>query len=341
MKFVQRVFKDFWLLKSQKIYFSFFFIALSLILNSCERPTDTNQQNDGTPPAIPTGVSIVYSFDGEILIEWNQNSDLDLKGYNVYRKSSTTNFECLGFTSNNYYFDDSLSYDTTYHYKISAVDIWGEESEKSLEVSAAPINKYKPDRLRYININARNWVGVISIFLSWSPGYESDIAGYNIYRGLSSNFTADSTSFIGFTSDVNFSDTSDLVFYTEYFYKIRTVDKGGLISEESVTVSDEVYEIAELVFPPNNGFVNYFNYFKIKSLKTQARYQIVVQTNEYSGELWSYSFNAAAADSMIEIKFTPPYLYPYVYYYWRVFTFSGNNSEPNSISPFFRFRIKV
>ncbi len=329
-------------IKMKSIRFFLFSYLIFTILSSvgCERPTDANQKDDGIPPAVPVGVQIFYASDGEILVEWNPNNEVDLKGYNVYRKTSNTEYNFLAFTTNSYWFDDSLSYDETYLYQISAADVWGEESQKSAEVSAAPINRYNPQKLRYITINARNWEGKISIFLSWEPNYESDISGYNLYRSTNSSFTADSLSLIGFTSDIQFNDTNSIEIYKDYNYKIRAVDKGGLLSDESSLVIDQAYEMAAQIFPSNDSLVNYFSYFIIKALKVPADYRIIVQTNEYYGEYWSDDFSSNVIDDAIQVKFNPSYLYPYTYYYWRVITFSNNNSEPNSISPLYKFKVK-
>lgn len=317
------------------------FAVISILETGCERPTDADQRDDGIPPAVPVGLQISYAYDGEILIEWTPNSDADLKGYNLYRKTNSSDFQFLTFTTKSYSFDDSLFYDTTYIYKVSSVDIWGEESELSAEVSAAPVNRYKPQKVRYISINARNWVGKISIFINWTPNSESDIAGYNIYRSLNSSFNADSTSYIGFTSHFEFNDTNSIQLYTDYFYIIRAVDKGGMISDESSIVSDQVYDMPVQIFPGNDTLVYYFESFFIKTLSVPADYQIIVQSNEYYGEFWSHSFSSSSINENIAVKFNPAYLYPYVYYYWRVLTFSNGNSEPNSISPLFKFRVKL
>lgn len=319
-------------------------ISISMILATihigCERPTDANQKDDGIPPAVPTGVQISYAYDGEILIEWIPNAEIDLKGYNVYRKTNKTDFVFITFTPNSYWFDDSLSYDEEYFYGISAVDIWSEESQRSAEVSAIPINRFNPQKPRYITINARNWEGKISVFLNWELSIESDIAGYNVYRSLNPSFTADSNNFVGFTRDIQFNDTTNILFYKDYYYKIRTVDRAGLLSDESSLISDQVYEMTAQIFPLNNSLNNYFNYFLIKSIKIPANYRIQVQTNEYYGEFWSKEFSSSSVDDTIQIEFNPPYLYPYVYYYWRVITFSNNSSEPNSISPLYKFKVK-
>lgn len=311
-----------------------------LAMVGCERPTDANQKDDGVPPGVPTGVQISYASDGEILIEWFPNAEIDLKGYNVFRKTDSTDYAFLAFTTRSYWFDDSLDYDGKYSYKISALDVWGEESQKSLEVFATPINRYKPQKLRYITINARNWAGKFSIALAWEPNEESDVAGYNIYRSLNSSFTSDSINLLGFTNDFQFNDTNNIQLYKDYHYKIRVVDNGGLLSDESFELTDQVYDMAVQVFPTNDSLVNYFTYFKIKSIKVPANYRILVQTNEFYGEFWSKDFSSSTVDDTMQVNFNPPYLYPYVNYYWRVITFSNNNSEPNSISPLYKFKVK-
>lgn len=315
-------------------------IFLSLIQFSCERPIDATQSDDGIPPAVPTGVQITYASDGEILIEWNSNTEGDLKGYNVYRKTEGSDYTFLTFTNNSYWLDDSLSYSVEYFYKITAIDIWGEESQSSDVVSAAPINRYNPQRPRYVSINARNWEGNKSIFLSWEIGAESDIKGYNIYRSLISDFTADSLTLVGFTTSFEFTDTSANQIYINYHYKIRTVDKGDLLSSESSVVSDQIFEIAEQIFPKNNLLTNYFEEFSIQAIAIPADYRIVVQTNEYFGELWSKDFYSDIINDTLQVTFNPPSLYPYTDYFWRVITYSNNSSGPNSISPLHKFQVK-
>ena len=327
-------------IKSCWIILVSFLIISSTIHIGCERPTDANQKDDGIPPAVPTGVQISYASDGEILIEWIPNTEIDLKGYNVYRRTSKTDYAYLTFTVNRYWFDDSLSYDEKYSYKISSVDIWGGESQMSAEVYATPSNQFPPVGPRYLNINARNWEGKISVFLNWEPNNESDVAGYNVYRSLSSSFTADSTNLVGYTSDIQFNDTTNILIYKDYYYKIRAVDKGDLFSDESSVVSDQVYEMAGQIFPVNDSLVNFFDYFIIKAVNVSANYRILVQTNEYYGEFWSKDFFSSAVDDTIHVEFNPPYLYPYTYYYWRIITFSNNSSEPNSISPLHKFKVK-
>jgi hypothetical protein len=323
-----------------KKIFSAFNILLLLILCSCNRPLQITYSNSNIPPAVPTGVTITYASDGEIEIDWQSNFEFDLRGYNVYRCTDGINYKFFAFTADNYFFDDSLNYDTTYYYKITAVDNSNLESSPSNKVSAKPINRYKPYQPGDVTINARNWEDTISIYLNWAQSIESDVAGYNIYKSITPSFSADSLTLIEFTKNIYYSDTSNLSLYTNYYYKIKAVDKGGLKSDESSEVNDEIFEIPKIIFPQNNSKVSPFGNFIIKTIKVPATYKIIVQTNEFFGEVWSGTVESSAIDDTLKINFNPDYIYSDKFYYWRVITFSQDNSEPNSISRLYKFIIK-
>ncbi len=322
----------------KKLSVSAVILIILFSINSCNRQTNISGPPSSLPPAVPLGVRIYYASDGEITVEWQQNQDINLNGYNVYRKTDSTDFSLIFFTQNDYYFDDSLDYNTKYIYAISSVDIYGRESEKSDTVSAIPINRYHPDTPRGVTINARNWVGVKYIYLEWQPDFDTDVRRYNIYRSINSNFTADTSNFIGFSNNVSFSDSLNLQLYTEYFYKIKAVDNGGLKSQESNQVNDEILDIPEIIFPQDSFETDYFSNFLIMALDKPATYEVVVQRNEYFGEFYDKTIYTNITNDTLSIDFSPSYLY-YQTYYWRVITYS-NGSEPNSISKLYSFTLK-
>lgn len=306
-------------------------LLLLLLYNGCERPTETTDDSN-IPPAVPAGLYIYYASDGEITIDWSSTNEGDVKGYNIYRRTDSTESKKIDYTSDSYYFDDSLNYNVTYFYKITSVNIRDRESGFSNEVSATPINRYKPFKPLGSQINGRNWEGDISIFIKWSQGYESDIKGYNVYRSISQGFISDSSNIIGFTNGNSFSDTLNINFYTNYFYKIRAVDKGNLISDESNEVSDLVLEIPGVIYPKDNSTVRPFNQFLIKPIHVPATYRIGLQTNQYFDEVWSTTVETSITDDTLKIDFTPSTLEINKTYYWRIATYSGISQDPNSIS---------
>jgi hypothetical protein len=297
-------------------------------------------KDPGIPPAVPSGLRFFYASDGEIGIEWRANPEPDVKGYNIYRRTYSAESEKIANVNDNYFFDDSLFYDTTYYYKVTAVNLWDRESDFSNEISAKPENRENPRRPAGLRINARNWEGEISVFLNWLHNEESDVEGYNIYRSTAPDFTPDSNNLIGFSNTANFSDTGSIQFYQNYSYKIRARDRGGLLSNSSEEVKDLVFEIPEVIFPPDNSTINFFENFAIKTIDAPATYRVNLQSNKYFGEIWSSSVSSTSINDTIQIRFNPPSLQVNKIYYWRIATYSGNSSDPNSISKLFSVTLK-
>jgi hypothetical protein len=307
---------------------------LSIFFLGCDR-TNEIIEDPGIPPAVPTGLRIFYASDGEIVIDWNSNSEPDVKGYNIYRRTESNAEVKIAFVNDNYFFDDSLEYDATYYYKITAVNLWDRESDSSSEVFAKPENRYSPEKPLGVRINARNWEGEISVYIYWLLNEESDVEGYDIYRSTSPGFTPDSSNLVGFSNGANFSDTASLNFYTNYYYKIRAKDKGGLLSNASDVVNDLIFEIPEVIFPPDSSTVEFFEEFVIKTIDVPAKYRIGLQTNKFFGEIWATIVSSTIVNDTLKINFNPPSLQVNKTYYWRISTYSANSSDPNSISKLF------
>jgi len=315
----------------------FLFIS-ALLLNSCERSAPSDVTGDALPPAVPTNVRIYSSYDGEIEIVWHANVEIDLKGYNIYRSIDSTNFSFIDFSDQNYYLDDSLEYSTKYFYRISAIDLDNHESQLSTVVSAVPKNVDAPLTPRFLEINARNWLGDFSVSLTWDAGYETDIAGFYIYRNTVSGFTPDSTSLIGFSPSPDFSDTTNLSLLTTYYYKIVAIDKGNLKSDPSSEVNDKILPIAEVVYPAGTIRANILT-FKFVAVSVPAVYEVSLQTNPFFGEIWSKEITLNTINDTISVDYDGNSVSYNVTYYWRVATYTYS-SDPNSISPLTDFLIQ-
>lgn len=312
-----------------------FLIPLS---SGCSRIVEPEFEDDILPPGVPQGVFIYSAGDGEIIVAWNRSLENDFKEYRVYRSIDSISFTKIDVTTSDYYWDDSLEYNITYYYQITAADRSGNESKPSKIVSAMPVNKNNPLKPRFVEINGRNWEGEVYIHLNWEKSFDTDVAGYNIYKSESPAFDADSLSLSGFSVSNEFNDTdSGLQLYKKYYYKIRAVDKGGLLSDPTNAVSDMILGTAEGIFPGNNSNVDYFSNFKILTIDIPAKYKIVVQENPFFGEFWSSTFNSSITNDTINVSFNPSYLYANTYY-WRIITLTGN--KPNSISTLYKFTIK-
>jgi hypothetical protein len=92
--------------------------------------------HDIFPPSVPTGLQAAYSGEGQkpfIDLIWAPVTNADLAGYNVYR--GTANGETTKLNSDLIktpsYRDTAVLAGTTYNYKISAIDVRGNESQRS------------------------------------------------------------------------------------------------------------------------------------------------------------------------------------------------------------------
>jgi fibronectin type 3 domain-containing protein len=89
-------------------------------------------------PFPPAGLRAIPS-SGEVLIHWDEIASTDIKEYKLYREVSKGKPKLLATfkQDNTNYTDSSVDKGKTYYYKVTTVNLKGEESEKSDEVGVA------------------------------------------------------------------------------------------------------------------------------------------------------------------------------------------------------------
>jgi len=118
----------------------------------------------------------------------------------------------------------------TYYYAVSAVDQDGNESARSQEVSATPLDRTPP--AVPVGLSARPRDG--GVVIKWTANTESDLAGYRLYRA-----TAPGGPY-GPPIDaptVNSHLDVDLTKFVTYYYAVSAVDEDGNESARSQEVS--------------------------------------------------------------------------------------------------------
>ncbi len=106
-------------------------------------------QPDAVPPPVPS-ISAVYPGEGAVGLEWEPVPAPDEKGYHVYRGPSDAERWTRISTSlvmHAWFREDGLTDGSNVRYRVSAVDVFGNESDMSEPVTATP-QPVTPDQLR-------------------------------------------------------------------------------------------------------------------------------------------------------------------------------------------------
>lgn len=178
---------------------------------------------DVTPPAAPANLTATGSASG-IALDWNNNSESDLAGYNVYRSESAAGpFAKINpalLTSSSYN-DTSAVEAITYYYYVRAVDVSGNESAPSTTRNASRPNTTPPATPLELSALSRN----DGILLDWLDNNESDLAGYNVYRSdsASGTFTKLNSSLLTASTYLDTGAPRNKVSY----YRVEAVDTSG------------------------------------------------------------------------------------------------------------------
>ncbi len=190
---------------------------------------------DTTPPAVPTGLTATAG-DAQVSLDWADNSEPDLAGYNVYRSTTPgSGYSRLNgsLLSSSYYTDNSVTNGTTYYYVVTAVDTSSNESGYSNEDSATPADMTPPAAPTGLAATA----GDATVSLNWNDNGEGDLAGYNVFRSTTpgSGYSQLNGSLLS-SSDYTDNSASN---GTTYYYVVTAVDvatnESGYSSEVSAT----------------------------------------------------------------------------------------------------------
>lgn len=94
---------------------------------------------DTTPPVAPTGLTAIPG-NASIALDWTDNTDPDLAGYNVYRGTTSGVYAKVNssLVTTSAYSDTGLTNGTEYYYVVRAVDTSNNESTDSNEAYSIP-----------------------------------------------------------------------------------------------------------------------------------------------------------------------------------------------------------
>ncbi|MBS3956557.1 MAG: PKD domain-containing protein [Clostridiales bacterium] len=157
---------------------------------SARSVTASGSPRDDVPPAVPTGLSVLDRPGDEgdaLIVSWTANTELDLAGYRVYRSASATGPFALVATlgkESTTHTNTGLAKQTTYHYRVTALDTAGNESAQSPAASARTVDNVRPSDPTSLVISDRPNDDGTALILSWTASTSGDVVGYRVYRAV-------------------------------------------------------------------------------------------------------------------------------------------------------------
>ncbi|HHS14199.1 MAG TPA: hypothetical protein ENN03_10600 [bacterium] len=139
---------------------------------------------DITPPSAPAGLT-AESGPGGIRLIWNQNPELDVIAYHVYRwegiseDSVRINADPVSW-EDPFFIDEGAVTGVQYYYGVSAVDREGNESVRSNRIAVFPTDRTPPGKP--MNLSAGLEDGMV--VLTWAPPADTDLWGFRVSRGF-------------------------------------------------------------------------------------------------------------------------------------------------------------
>ena len=126
---------------------------------------------------------LAKSIDGKTMIVWNNRSDENYIGFNVYRRKQENGatFEKLNpeeiSSAYNYFEDKTILANQSYEYAIEAVGNNGQLSNKSNPVS---LNIEEKQLLTVFNLSANT--GKSEVLISWNKSNQEGVIAYKVYK---------------------------------------------------------------------------------------------------------------------------------------------------------------
>ena len=173
------------------------------------------------PPTAPSGVQASVAGANQIDLTWEPaTDDVSVSGYKVYRDG-----DHIGSPAETRYTDRSVEQGVTYSYRVSTIDVIGNESLKSPDVIVNTGDTSAPT----VPTNVLATVASNSqVDLAWTASTDDvAVSGYRVYRD---------GNLIGTAMGTNYSDTG-LSSATTYVYRVAAYDAAGNASSQTDAIS--------------------------------------------------------------------------------------------------------
>ena len=250
---------------------------------------------DTEKPTTPAEFKLVSQTADSVILSWNTSSDnYKVKCYTVYR-----NDKPIATTNETIYEDKELE-NGTYSYKVSAVDMYSNESETSEAVLADLMPPAVPSEIKAENLEN-------SIKFTWKANTEEDFNKYIILRKSSEEKEYVQ---IGETTIAEFTD-KNIVLAEKYDYIIKSADKKSNISAASKAISasidKDIYPPVIVSVTPDTGNINNTNNISVNFSDNFAVSKAVIEYSESDKNKWTVLDEKELDSKDTYYSFTPDY----------------------------------
>ncbi|MBT4610261.1 MAG: T9SS type A sorting domain-containing protein [Gemmatimonadetes bacterium] len=225
----------------------------------------TSASADVEAPQTPTALT-GSGGNGQVLLAWNDNSELDLAGYNVYRRLQSEDEFSLTASrlAEAAYTDLGVANNVGYDYRITAIDrnAVPNESEPTTVLALTPTLSAAPTVASGLSVLAESLRPTL-IFNDAVPFANGAELTYTIQVSTKSDFsdvTASTSGVAGGTGQISWTLTRDLDNGATYFWRVRAVE-GALTGPFTETLE---FTVDAALLPGdfnNDGSVDFDDFF--------------------------------------------------------------------------------
>ncbi|MDN4609536.1 pectinesterase family protein [Arthrobacter burdickii] len=188
---------------------------------------------DTTAPALPGGLTATGT-DDSVTLDWADNTETDLTGYQVTRSTTATGtYAPLTETplTDSTYTDTTATPGTAFFYKVTAIDAAGNTSPAASTEGTRTVTKDTTAPALPGGLTATGTDD--SVTLDWADNTETDLTGYQITRSTTATGTYAPLTETPLT-DSTYTDTTATP-GTAFFYKVTAIDAAGNTSPAAST----------------------------------------------------------------------------------------------------------
>lgn len=188
---------------------------------------------DTVKPLAPTGLTATYNRDTtKTTLRWTANKEMDLAGYRVYRRLTTTQWAKVSGSSlltARSFVDATPATGQTFLYEVRAVDKAGRESAGSSDATAETVDRTGPAAPSGLTVTGDAWWAT----LAWRAA--ADAATYEVYAASAATGPFE---LLGATTTTSYRTNAPV--NTARYYRVRALDALGNPSAYATVTGDGV-----------------------------------------------------------------------------------------------------